>query len=173
MRLDNKELHRLFTNKGIFYLFHANTVATFITFIEQSGLMSRGNIEKMGLFQSIQSSDAIDKVHNVWNDIFADTVDIHGYFPRQNYYGPISMQFSIDFIVNESPEIWITKDNPINWSKNTIEQEKYFVSVEELERDWNLYERQRKMVTGYSGDTDPHSGDVDPPYGFGSVNLMA
>jgi len=30
-----------------------------------------------------------------------------------------------------------------------------------------------EYAVGYSGDTDPHSGDVDPLYGFGSVKLMA
>ena len=99
MKLDNLELHNLYKQKDIHFLYHANSVATAITFIKQGGLLSRGAVESKGLYQTPQSSDAIDQVFNVWNDIFLDTIDLHGYFPRQNLYGPISFQFPIDFLL--------------------------------------------------------------------------
>jgi hypothetical protein len=147
MKLDNESLHTLFIEKGILYLNHANTVSTSITFFEQNGLLSRGAIENKGLYQSPQSSDVLDKIFNVWNDVFLDTVDLHGYFPRQNLYGPILFKISIDFLLTENLDIWITKNNPIYWTAETPENEKYFVSVEELNDNWNLYQRQKKMVT--------------------------
>lgn len=147
MKLNNTELYSLFIEKGVTRLFHANTVSTSITFIQQNGLLSRGGVESKGLFQTPQSSDDIDKRFNIWNDVFIDTVDLHGYFPRQNHYGPVSFQFSIDFLLNEDYDVWITKDNPIYWSDAMTDDNKYFVSVAELRSNWDLYQRQKKMVT--------------------------
>lgn len=147
MKLDNIELHALLTEKEILTLHHANTVATSISFIGANGLLSRGGIEHNGLYQTAQSSDAIDKIFDVWNDVFIDTVDLHGYFPRQNIYGPVSFKVSIDFLLEDNYEVWITKDNPKYWDPTMTIEDKYFVSVEELKSDWDSYERHRKMVT--------------------------
>lgn len=147
MKLDNKELHALLTEKEIFFLHHANTASTSITFLEQGGLLSRGAAENKGLHQSIQSSDALDKVFDVWNDTFLDSADLHEYFSRQNYYGPILFKFSIDFLLTEEYDIWITKDNPINWRTNMTPAEKYFSNVKELRDNWDNYQRQKKMLT--------------------------
>ncbi|OMQ11284.1 hypothetical protein [[Flexibacter] sp. ATCC 35103] len=147
MRLDNNKLYLLFKEKGVNYLYHANTVSTSLTYFQKNGLLSRGAVEELGLFQTKQSSDELDKVFDVWNDIFLDTVDLHGYFPRQNLYGPVLFELNVDLVLNEDYEIWITKNNPIYWNKNTTDKEKYFESVEELEEKWNFLERQRKMTT--------------------------
>ncbi len=61
----------------------------------------------MQLFQTPQLSDEIDKVVDVWNDVFFDSQDLHGYFPRQNLYGPVSFKFSIDLILN--PEYFLCR----------------------------------------------------------------
>jgi hypothetical protein len=109
--------------------------------------LSRGAVEESGLYQSEQSSDGLDKAFNVWNDVFIDTIDLHGYFPRQNLYGPILFEFTVDLVLNADYEIWITKNNPINWSKTHSDEEKYFVDIEELSQKWDTIQRQRKMVT--------------------------
>ena len=147
MKLDNISLHELFLDKGISILHHANTVATSVSFIEANGLLSRGGIEHHGLYQTPQGSDNADKVYDVWNDIFIDTVDMHGYFPRQNVYGPISFKISTDFLLSENLDVWVTKNNPQYWNPAMTMEEKYFSNVEELRDNWDNYERQRKMVT--------------------------
>jgi len=147
MKVNNTELHQLLTEKGIHFLFHANTVSTSKTFIEQGGLLSRGAIEQNGLIQTVQSSDEIDKLFGVWNDIFLDTVDLHGYFPRQNLYGPVAFKIRTEFMLNNDYDIWITKDNPINWNQEDTNKERYFENVGELRDNWDNYQRQRKMVT--------------------------
>ncbi len=147
MRLNNQELHKVLTEKGIRYLYHANTVATSITFLENNGLMSRGAIEEKELYQTDQTSDELDKKFNVWDDIFLDTVDLHGYFPRQNFYGPVLFEFDVNVILNEDYEIWITKNNPIYWETDFTDEDKYFSSVQDLLDNWNHIERQRKMIT--------------------------
>lgn len=147
MKLDNKELYALLIEKGIHYLHHANTVSTSITFISQEGLMSRGGIESNGLYQSEQSSDNDDKKYNVWNDIFLDCEDLHGYFPRQNFYGPVLFKFPVKLILKEDYNIWVTKDNPIYWNDKMTDSQKYFTSVSELREKWDLYQCQKKMIT--------------------------
>ncbi|SEC25200.1 hypothetical protein SAMN04489761_2491 [Tenacibaculum sp. MAR_2009_124] len=147
MKLNNKDLYNLLSEKGIHHLYHANTVGTSRTFIEQGGLMSRGAVESKGLNQTPQSSDAIDKVFDVWNDVFLDTVDLHTYFSRQNYYGPVLFKLTTDFLNEIDLDVWVTKDNPINWNVEMTDKQKYFVSVEELSENWEQYQRQRKMTT--------------------------
>ena len=147
MKLDNNELYHLLIEKGIHCLHHANTVSTSITFISQEGLMSRGGIESKGLFQSEQSSDNDDKKYNVWNDIFLDCKDLHGYFPRQNFYGPVLFKFPVELILQEDYNIWVTKNNPIYWNDEMTDSEKYFSSVSELREKWDLYQCQKKMIT--------------------------
>ena len=147
MRLDNKKLYDFLIEKEILVLYHANTVRTSLTYFKELGLLSRGAVENKGLIQTEQSSDEIDKVINVWNDVFLDTVDLHSFFPRQNYYGPVLFELSIELVQNTEFEIWITKNNPINWKKESTNEERYFVSMEELIEKWDTIARQRKMIT--------------------------
>jgi len=147
MRLNNKELYEFFNEIDIQVLYHANTVRTSITYFEQNGLLSRGAVENGGLTQTYQSSDSVDKILNVWNDVFIDTTDLHSYFGRQNYYGPVLFELNIDLLLNEDYEIWITKNNPIYWNVDTTDENRYFVSVEELREKWGDYDRQKKMIT--------------------------
>ncbi|OFI67504.1 hypothetical protein [Vibrio cholerae] len=147
MRLDNRELHELLTEKGVTHFHHANTVATSITFIENDGLLSRGDVASNGLFQTPQASDEEDIRFDVWGDVFIDTVDLHGLFPRQNLYGPVLFKFNLEFLLNEDLHIWVTKNNPMFWNVNLTQEDKYFQSVDELRERWDEFDTQRKMVT--------------------------
>lgn len=147
MKLDNEKLYALLKQKNISNLFHANTVATSITFIEEGGLLSRHYIEERGLYQTPQTSDDIDKLFDVFKDIFLDTADLHKHFSRQNHYGPVLFKFRLELLLNEEIEIWVTKDNPINWEHDSASEEKYFINVMELSEKWDKYDLQRKMFT--------------------------
>lgn len=147
MNLNKQHLLNFFEEKNIHYVYHANTVATSITFIEHGGLLSRGYVEKNGLFQTTQTSDPIDKKFDVFEDIFLDTTDLHSYFGRQNHYGPILYKFSTAFLTTIQYEVWITKNNPIYWNLTMSDNDKYFESVDELSANWDKYGRQRKMIT--------------------------
>ncbi len=147
MRLDPDQLNALLAEKGIQYLYHANTVATSQTFIRIGGITSRGYVETHDLYQSPQESDGKDKEFGVWNDIFLDTVDLHTYHHRQNKYGPVSYVYDRELVLNPEFEIWITKNNPMYWNANMTDADRYFSSVEELTARWDDYERQRKMMT--------------------------
>ncbi len=147
MKLNNRELYELFEEKGVKKLFHANTVATSITFLEEGGLLSRDWIERNERYQTPQSSDDIDKIFDVFDDVFIDTADLHKHFSRQNHYGPVLFQFGLDLLLDESLEFWVTKDNPIYWVKNSDPSDYYFKNVRELSSKWDAYQKQRKMLT--------------------------
>ena len=147
MKLDNHDLHKLLRKKGIDHFHHANTVATSITFIKENGLLSRGYIEEDDLIQTNQSSDEDDKEFDVWDDVFIDVVDLHGFFPRQNLYGPVVFKFNIDFLLDDELDIWVTKNNPIYWNSTLKSSDKYFTSVKELKKYWDDYPTQQKMFT--------------------------
>ncbi len=147
MKLDNRKLYEFLKSNNITSLYHANTVATSMTFIEEGGLLSREYIERQGLYQTPQQSDDIDKQFDVFDDIFLDTTDLHQHFCRQNHYGPVLFQLSSELLLNTDFEIWVTKDNPIYWSENSQASDNYFDSVRELSDEWNKHDRQKMMIT--------------------------
>lgn len=149
MKMNNRKLYDLLVSKGITNFYHANTVATAITFIQQGGLLSRGDVSRLNLYQTSQSSDEKDKEFDVWDDVFIDTVDLHGLFPRQNLYGSVLFKFNLNFLINVNSDldIWVTKNNPIYWDRNFSINEKYFCDTDELSENWDFYQTQRKMFT--------------------------
>lgn len=147
MKLDNEELHELLIEKHINHFHHANTVATAVTFLKEGGLLSRGYVEDDDLIQTSQSSDECDRHFDVLDDVFIDVVDLHGYFPRQNLYGPVLFKFSIVFLLDDNLDVWVTKNNPIYWSDKLKHSDKYFKSVRELKKSWDDYPIQKKMFT--------------------------
>jgi len=147
MKIDNSQIYDLLKNKGISNFYHANTVATAITFIQEGGLLSRGYVESRNLYQTSQSSDKDDIVFDVWNDVFIDIIDLHTRYNRQNFYGPVLFEFNLEFLLNSELDIWVTKNNPIYWRTNFSMSDKYFSDIEELDSTWDYYEIQKRMFT--------------------------
>jgi len=155
IKVSPEELYDFLSNKKLYYFYHANTVKTSCTLIRQKGLLSRGEIEARGLPMTTQFSDNIDKQFDVWNDIFFDIVDLHGYFPRQNAYGPVCFKIRNEFLLdNNLPNICITKNNPIYWRVGMTEEERYYSSVNEYIAEFEKCMRnntiQTKMFTIHS-----------------------
>lgn len=84
-----KEIYSILKEKEVPYLYHANTVASSLTFIQNRALLSRGFVERKGLFQTPQKSDTGDKEFDVWEHIFFDGADLHLKYKRCNHYGPV------------------------------------------------------------------------------------
>ena len=124
-------------NKKVHYLYHANTVVTAITFLENNGLYSRQAVEDKGLFQTPQVSDETDKFFGVYNDIFFDSCDIHARASKVNSYGPVLFVYHVDLLSNYLAHVAITKSNPLYWKAATTENEKYFQNIEEIMQDFN------------------------------------
>jgi hypothetical protein len=147
MEIDGKRLYELLEKKGVNHLHHANTVTTAITFIQAGGLLSRGAVEHRNLFQTEQRSDIRDKRFDVWDDIFLDTLDLHGHFPRNNAYGPVMFRFSTELLLTSRWEIWVTRDNPTRWRTNMTGRDKYFSSIKAIRDSWDEHLPERRMIT--------------------------
>lgn len=133
MNINAEELYR-----------HANTVLTACTYIKEGGLLSRGEVERRNLQQTPQKSDEKDKEENVWNDIFLDRWDLHGYFPRGNEYGPVCFVLKIELLLDEDfSNIAITRNNPIYWTSLTMK--KYHSSVHEYQIELEKVEKSKKV----------------------------
>lgn len=133
MELDAREILQVLRDKGVEKLHHANTVRTACSFLRQGKILSRGTLDELGLPQTDQQTDGIDKEHGLWYDIFVDTVNIHYRGKRRNLYGPILFEFSLEILEQDwLPYIWITKTNPNRWTDEMNYEEKYFKSINEF-----------------------------------------
>lgn len=84
MDIPSKHVFDALMDKGIDELYHANSVATACQFLRSRSLISRGTVERLGVTQTPQSSDDLDKRYGIWFDVFADSVDIHNRARRAN-----------------------------------------------------------------------------------------
>lgn len=137
--MTNSTIKDILNEKKINYLYHANTVITSCTFLEQGGLFPRGTVEAYGWKQTPQYSDNDDKSLGIYYDLFFDSVDIAARNSQKGYnqYGPVLFQFSTD-VIDELDEgsIFITRDNPIRWDNGLPEEKRYFVTEDELRREY-------------------------------------
>lgn len=115
------------------FLYHANSVITSLEFIKSKKLFSRKYGKDMGIPQTYQKSDEVDKQKGIFNDIFFDNCDIGE--NRPCYYGPITFVFDAEKILCFDREIKITKNNPIHKNDTYM----YFSSLAELESQMLKY----------------------------------
>lgn len=136
MKLDPGELKGILSDRRIEVLHHANTVATAATFLRLGKLMSRGRVEHLGLPQTVQASDEIDKEFGVWDLVFTDSVDIHQRAKKRNVYGPVLFELDLD-VLDEADINWVgvTKKNPTKWEADEDPAERWFTEVEEVRQD--------------------------------------
>lgn len=88
MELPSKPVYEVLAAAGVESIYHANSVITSCQFLRNRALLSRGTVERRGLYQTAQGSDDIDKRFGIWFDVFTDSVDIHDRAKRANLYGP-------------------------------------------------------------------------------------
>ncbi|MBK9672793.1 MAG: hypothetical protein IPP56_14685 [Bacteroidetes bacterium] len=133
MDLIAEEIYDILIEKEVKALYHANSVRTSKTFLQQGGLLSRKYVEDNKLVQTIQKSDDKDKIFNIWDDIFLDAINISRYFTQYNVYGPILFAFRLDLLKNkEVKTVRITKRNPLYWREGEGNVERYFQTVEDF-----------------------------------------
>lgn len=61
MELNARAVQSVLQQKGVDALYHANTVQTACTFLNQGHLLARGVVAAKGLPQTSQQSDKLDK----------------------------------------------------------------------------------------------------------------
>ncbi|MHB1154412.1 MAG: hypothetical protein ACYC00_19055 [Eubacteriales bacterium] len=131
--MDYNDVKLILKSNDVNYIYHINTVVTSLTYINNGGLLSRGEVENLRLQQTPQETDQKDKIINVYNDIFFDSVDIHQRAKRLNDYGPITFVYELDVLDDlQDYEICITKDNPKYWDDSITEKDKYFINAIDL-----------------------------------------
>lgn len=144
LRKDKSEDKRKNKREQDIFLYHANSVITSLEFIKSKKLFSRKYGEDMGLPQTYQKSDEVDKQKGIFNDIFFDNCDIGE--NRPCYYGPITFVFDAEKILRFEREIKITKNNPIHKSDTYM----YFSSLAELESQMLKYREEKGSFHFYT-----------------------
>ncbi|MFU2421343.1 MAG: hypothetical protein ACM677_00175 [Bacteroides sp.] len=130
MSVTVSQIKQVLIDNEVEYLYHANTVATSISFLLKGGLLSRGAVEELNYTQTPQKTDDLDKRLGVYFDIFFDSDDIHARAKDLNSYGPVTFVYSINILDTlKDKVVKITKDNPIRWSETTPEEERYFTEL--------------------------------------------
>jgi hypothetical protein len=124
--LNPKVVYEILKAKGVKYLYHANSVLTSLTFIQQNSLLSRAFVQKNGLLQTPQKSDEEDKKFNVWDDVFLDGLDLHKKYSRPNNYGPVLFALKLELLQAPSlPPLLVTSNNPWFWKDGEHLNERY------------------------------------------------
>src|SRR5437879_6502931 len=97
--MKGSDVYGVLKEVGATHLYHANSITTSCTFLEQGGLMSRGLVEGRGLEQTKQLSDRIDKKYGIWHSIFLDHIDIHHRANGLNLYGPVLFVLDLEILL--------------------------------------------------------------------------
>lgn len=123
--INGQQLINLLSSLGKNSIFHANTVSTAISYIHTGGLKSRRFVTQNPerCFQTIQSSDSLDREFNIDNDIFFDVENIWQ-LGMICFYGPVVFQYSTAVLSNLE-NITISRCNPSNWANHPVEQRCY------------------------------------------------
>jgi len=164
--MQGPDVYNVLRGKYIHKLYHANTVTTSCTFLKLGCLASRGHVTDLGLPQTSQYTDSIDRKYGIWYDVFADTVDIHhraGRF-KFNQYGPVLFVLDVA-ILKDLPaksEVLVTKKNPTKWIVDETVDDRFFTTSEELESylevgtfDQMVVIRTEKGILPFPGGTVP------------------
>lgn len=169
--MKNEQIKQFLKSKGVFHLYHANTVETSISFLKKDGLLSRGLCEDMKLPQTPQYTDGSDKLYNIFYDIFFDSMEIQ----RKtgiSYYGPVLFVYNVDVIdIIQEGHVRITKMNPDRWNNSLSDTEKYFCTFDDLSNHFDngdfgqhitLTDQRRPLSFSYLERiiiSDPHKED--------------
>jgi len=151
MDIASKHVFDALSGKGVHTLHHANSVLTACQFLRSKSLMSRGTVERLGIKQTEQSSDQIDKRYGIWFDVFADSVDIHRRARRANAYGPVL--FELDSRIIEKTytgRIWVSKLNPTKWADKP-ESQRWFQDKDDLSANFVRGQFDQMVVLRHCG----------------------
>lgn len=152
MELDAKEVLRVLKEKHVTKFVHVDTVKTSCSYLREAKLLSRGTLDELGLPQTEQQTDPLDKRHGLWYDVFVDTVDIHYRARKRNHYGPVLFEIGLEVLEQDwLPYVWITKSNPSNWDPNISFENKYFQSIDEFSANFRFGNFDKLFVLRNAG----------------------
>jgi hypothetical protein len=147
MYFNGTAIRRILNRKGISYLYHANTVKTASNFLVHGALLSRRKVEKMGLYQTEQYTDELDKEYKIYNSVFLDSCDIHDRGNLRNDYGPVLFKIDMDILQSDNiGEVSITKVNPSNWPNLSRSSDRWFQSINEIQDSFGEFDFGQMIV---------------------------
>lgn len=157
--VNSATIHRVLRQKGVEYLYHANTVTTACSFLLLGGLASRDCVESRQLLQTPQLTDSKDKALGIWDRIFLDGVDVHARGGRRNSYGPVLLVFpvSILYALPEGSKVGVTRKNPYNWTPGESYEDRYFTSESDLHREYAYGDFGKHIILHVPGGILPFS----------------
>lgn len=160
MHIPSSHVFEALTAAGVNHLHHANSVATACQFLRSRALLSRGTIERLGITQTTQDSDEIDRRYSIWFDVFMDSVDIHHRAKRANIYGPVLFVFEIGIIDKKGTgRLWVTKLNPTKWANKT-EKQRWFQNKSDLEENFTFGDFDQMILARHCGGELPFKGTL-------------
>ncbi|NWE15416.1 hypothetical protein [Pseudomonas yamanorum] len=170
MDIPSKHVFEALSDKGVDKLHHSNSVATACQFLRSKSLLSRGTVERIGITQTPQASDDLDRRYSIWFDVFMDSVDIHSRARRANVYGPVLFVFDISLIDrNGTGRLWLTKLNPTKWS-GKAEAKRWFQDKKDIEANFVFGQFDQMLVARHCGGELPFGSHLkkivldDPNY---------
>lgn len=134
--MDQEQIVEILKKHDVSRIYHADTVITSLSFLKAGGICSRQYLDRNKLPKTRQYSDCDDQYFNVFNDLFFDSVDIHGRARQYNKYGPVLFVFDLQMLLQENfaNRIFITKSTPCYWKTYLECNDRYFTSLDELGR---------------------------------------
>jgi len=152
MELVATDVYEVLQEKGVEYFHHANTVKTSCSFLSQGKLLSRGVLDELGLSQTGQQTDESDRELGLWYDVFLDGIDIHYRASKSNFYGPVLFRVKLEILLeNWLSSLWITKDNPQNWTADTPHNDRYYQSIDEFREEYRYGNFNKMFVLRHVG----------------------
>ena len=132
--LNPAEIYELLRAKGVTNLYHANTVTTAQTFIEEDSLLSRYFVEQHHLEQTAQSTDEMDQTLGLWDDVFLDGFDLHQRSSEPSSFGPVLFVMKLELLLRRDlGELSATRWNPSYWKYHPNWEDRYIMELSELE----------------------------------------
>jgi hypothetical protein len=159
MEILPKRIYEILKEKGVSSIHHANSVENSALFLRNRCLMSRETIEKHSNQTTSPKAKKSGTDYSVLNDIFADSIDIHGQANAAHTHGPVLLELDIEIINNTyTGKVWVTKSNPMDWDANTHQERKWFVSAHDLEDNFSYGSFKHKVVFRHCGGKLPILG---------------
>lgn len=140
------ELHQFLTSRGVEHLYFSCTVRNACSMLNFGEIMSFGQL----LFKKLPMSemDNVAKYKNacMWNKISLYLHKLHGYFPRQNWFGPVCFKISTDFLLEmDGKDLRVSKYNLLNRKRKYKMKDACYSSIDEFSEAFDSLFDEKKI----------------------------
>jgi hypothetical protein len=152
MDIPSKHVYEALKANKVDSIYHANSVITACQYLRSAALLSRGAVERRGLYQTPQKTDETDQKYSLWFDVFLDSVDLHAAAHNTNVYGPVLFKFDAKLIKDAyTGRVWVTRSNPMYWPRITSRGKRWFESSKDLKAEFKRSDFAQMILLRHSG----------------------